>query len=128
MGITYWLVPHLSGRALWSRRTALAQSWLWFIGMLMFSMALHQFGLMGAPRRTMISQATYFQPEWKAVLPWVGIGGTLLFISGMLYLVNQALTLRASRPRRLPSPSSPRPCQVPRTAQRSWTGSVPGWR
>jgi heme/copper-type cytochrome/quinol oxidase subunit 1 len=70
---------------------ALAQSWLWFIGMLMFSIALHQLGLMGAPRRTMISQATYFQPEWKAVLPWVGIGGTLLFISGMLYLVNLAL-------------------------------------
>ena len=104
MGIAYWLVPHLSGRALWSRRTALAQSWLWFIGMLMFSIALHQLGLMGAPRRTMISQAAYFQPEWKAVLPWVGIGGTLLFISGMLYLVNLALTLWASRQ---PAPAVP---------------------
>jgi cytochrome c oxidase subunit I len=32
MGISYWLVPHLAGRALWSRGMALAQSWLWFIG------------------------------------------------------------------------------------------------
>jgi cytochrome c oxidase subunit 1 len=97
MGITYWLVPHLAGRALWSRRLALAQAWLWFGGMLVFSNALHRLGVMGAPRRTMLGATPYLQPEWKAVLPLVGIGGAVLFLSGLLYFLNLALTLAASR-------------------------------
>jgi len=104
MGISYWLVPHLAGRALWSRCMALAQAWLWFIGMLIFSIALHELGLRGMPRRTMISQAAYFQPEWKALLPWVGVGGTLLFLSGVLYLLNLLLTVTVSR---RPAPGMP---------------------
>src|SRR5215470_12178269 len=72
MGITYWLVPTLRGRALWSRRLALAQVWLWLGGMLIFSNALHRLGLMGMPRRTQITAAPYVTPEWKAVLPLVG--------------------------------------------------------
>ncbi len=104
MGISYWLVPHLAGRQLWSRGMALGQAWIWFIGMLIFSIALHELGLRGMPRRTMISQAVYFQPEWKALLAWVGVGGTLLFISGVLYLLNLLLTVTASR---RPAPAMP---------------------
>ncbi|HXU88275.1 MAG TPA: cbb3-type cytochrome c oxidase subunit I [Methylomirabilota bacterium] len=97
MGITYWLVPALRGRALWSRRLALTQVWMWLIGMVLFSNALHRLGLMGMPRRTQISLAPYLTPEWKALLPLVGIGGTLLFVSAMLYFLNLALTVVASR-------------------------------
>jgi cytochrome c oxidase subunit 1 len=104
MGISYWLVPHLAGRALWSPRMALAQAWMWFVGMLIFSTALHELGLRGMPRRTMISQASYFQPEWSALLPWVGVGGTLLFVSGILYLLNLLLTVTVSR---APAPAVP---------------------
>jgi cytochrome c oxidase subunit 1 len=104
MGITYWLVPVLCGRALWSRRVALAQAWLWFGGMVVFSNALHRLGLMGAPRRTMLGAAPYLQPEWKAVLPLVGIGGTILFVSALLYFLNLGLTLVASRE---PAPAMP---------------------
>jgi cytochrome c oxidase subunit 1 len=104
MGISYWLVPHLAGRALWSRRMALAQAWIWFIGMLIFSIALHELGLRGMPRRTMISQSSYFQPEWSALLPWVGVGGTLLFVSGVLYLLNLLLTVTVAR---APAPAVP---------------------
>ena len=78
MGITYWLVPMLRGRALWSRRLALVQVWLWVGGMVIFSNALHRLGLMGMPRRTMIGAAPYVQPEWKPVLPLVAVGGTIL--------------------------------------------------
>ncbi|HEY7434626.1 MAG TPA: cbb3-type cytochrome c oxidase subunit I [Methylomirabilota bacterium] len=104
MGISYWLVPYLAGRALWSPRMALAQAWMWFVGMLMFSTALHELGLRGMPRRTMISQASYFQPEWSALLPWVAVGGTLLFVSGVLYLLNLLLTVTVSR---APAPPVP---------------------
>ncbi len=50
MGITYWLVPVLRGRGLWSRQLALVQAWLWFFGMGLFSFALHDLGLLGMPR------------------------------------------------------------------------------
>ena len=104
MGITYWLVPYLAGRPLWSRRLGLAQVWLWFGGMIIFSNALHRLGLMGMPRRTMIGASAYLQPEWKAALPLVGVGGTILFVSGMLYFLNLVLTLAASRG---PAPAVP---------------------
>lgn len=104
MGITYWLVPMLRGRALWSRRLALVQAWLWFVGMAIFSTAQHQLGLMGMPRRTMIGSSTYLQPEWKVLLPLVGIGGTIIFVSALLYFLNMLLTLVASR---APAPAMP---------------------
>jgi cytochrome c oxidase subunit 1 len=97
MGITYWLVPLLRGRALWSRRLALVQVWSWAAGMVVFSNALHRLGLMGMPRRTMIGAAPYVQAEWKPLLPLVGIGGAILTLSALLYFLNLALTLAASR-------------------------------
>jgi cytochrome c oxidase subunit 1 len=103
MGITYWLVPHLAGRPLWSRPLALGQVWLWFAGMLIFSPTLHELGLRGMPRRTLVSQVSYMQAEWKTLLPLVGIGGTLLFVSALLYFLNMVLTVVASR--RSPQPA-----------------------
>jgi cytochrome c oxidase subunit 1 len=104
MGITYWLVPLLAGRGLWSRRLALVQAWLWFGGMAVFSNALHRLGMLGAPRRTMLGAAPYVQPEWKPILPLVGIGGAVLFVSALLYFVNLALTVWVSR---APAPAFP---------------------
>jgi cytochrome c oxidase subunit 1 len=104
MGITYWLVPVLRGRGLWSRGLALVQSWLWFVGMGLFSFALHDLGMLGMPRRTMISAAPYIQPEWRALQPLVGIGGALLFVSAMLYFLNLVLTCVVSR---APAPEVP---------------------
>jgi len=97
MGISYWLVPHLAGRGLWSRNLALAQVWIWFIGMGIFSHYMHELGLMGMPRRTMVSLAPYVQNEWRNAMFLVGIGGTLLFVSGILYFLNLGLTLWTSR-------------------------------
>ena len=65
--------------------------------MVIFSNALHRLGLMGMPRRTMIGAAPYIQAEWKPVLPLVGIGGTILTVSALLYFLNLVLTLVASR-------------------------------
>jgi cytochrome c oxidase subunit I len=103
VGITYWLVPHLAGRELWSRTLALVQVWLWFGGMLIFSPTLHELGLRGMPRRTMIGHASYMQPDWKSLLPLVGIGGAILFVSALLYFLNMVLTVAVSR--RAPRPA-----------------------
>jgi cytochrome c oxidase subunit 1 len=104
MGITYWLVPWLCGRGLWSRRLALAQVWLWVVGMAIFSNALHRLGVMGAPRRTMLNAAPYLQAEWKPLLALVGAGGALLFVSALFYFLNMLLTAVASR---APAPELP---------------------
>lgn len=104
MGVSYWLVPYLRGRALWSRGMAEVQVWLWFFGMTLFSHAQHNLGVAGAPRRTMLGAAPYLRPEWATQLSWVGIGGTLLFASALLFFLNLALTLAASR---APAPAVP---------------------
>jgi cytochrome c oxidase subunit 1 len=59
---------------------------------------------MGAPRRTLLSAAPYLQPAWKPLLVLVGAGGTLLFLSALLYFLNLALTVAASR---APAPEFP---------------------
>lgn len=97
MGITYWLVPHLTGRELWSRNLALAQAWLWLIGMGLFSHFMHTLGLLGMPRRTQIGEATYMQPGWEALLPLTMIGGLIMFVSAFCYYLNMIMTMTAGK-------------------------------
>jgi cytochrome c oxidase subunit 1 len=104
IGITYWLVPYLTGHALWSRRLALAQVWTWAVGMVIFSHALHNLGVLGAPRRTPLGAASYVQPEWRHDMLMTGIGGSILFVSAMLYFANLVLTAVRSR---APAPAVP---------------------
>src|SRR6266498_2920656 len=51
MGIAYWLIPYLTGRGLWSRGLALASSWIYTIGVLVFARGMISAGLAGMPRR-----------------------------------------------------------------------------
>jgi cytochrome c oxidase subunit 1 len=85
-GISYWLVPKLAGKPLWSRKAALWQAWTWFIGMLLMANGLHILGLnFGMPRRTMISAAQYVGVDWQPLLIESAIGGIILGISGLLF-------------------------------------------
>jgi cytochrome c oxidase subunit I len=92
MGISYWLIPYLTGRKLWKPKLALVQTWIWFIGMLIFSNATHVLGLLGAPRRTQLGMAPYVPPEWAGRLIQEGIGGSLLFIGAYMFVVIMAAT------------------------------------
>ena len=88
-GISYWLVPKLSGRKLLSNWMGLGQAWTWFFGMLIFANAYHSLGLyFGAPRRSMLGAAPYAMAEWQPILLYSTLGLTLLFISATLYFVN----------------------------------------
>jgi cytochrome c oxidase subunit 1 len=105
MGISYWLVPHLTGRQLWHTGLAVAQGWLWMIGVLIMSRGQMWAGLMNVPRRTAIAESRYLleRPEWGAyalISPGMltAIGGTILFISGLFFLVVVIMTILASRP------------------------------
>lgn len=98
MGIMYWLVPVLTGRKLYSNGMALGQAWTWFIGMAMFSHTMHNLGLLSMPRRTMIGAAPYMKPEWAALMPFVGVGAMIMFVSAILFFLNMVLTITKGKP------------------------------
>jgi cytochrome c oxidase subunit 1 len=99
MGISYWLVPQLTGKRLRGRALAIIQPYLWFLGMTLMSNAMHRGGLMGLPRRTA-------EPEWNVVEGsfasgvgalgevqlQVAVGGIFLFAALVLFLLVMLLT------------------------------------
>jgi cytochrome c oxidase subunit 1 len=97
MAMATWLVPYLTGRALWSRKVALANMYLWFVGVMIFSLGMMRGGLEGEPRRTNLGFSPYLLPEWMPFLIMAAVGGTLMFIAGVLFLLNMAMTLWFSR-------------------------------
>ena len=92
MGISYWLVPFITGNKLMSKKLANWATWLWFVGMVIFSNAMHVVGLLGAPRRTPLGLAPYVPEEWSGHLLRVGIGGTIMFFGIYLYIYVLART------------------------------------
>jgi len=88
IGAAYKLVPALTGRKLFAPKLALAQTYLWFVGMLTMSIPMHVAGLLGSPRRT--SDVTYFgaagAQSWHGEMVLAGIGGLLLFISILMFV------------------------------------------
>lgn len=89
-GISYWLIPSLTGRVLTPalNKLAIIQTIVWSIGMFFMSGSMHAVGLMGAPRRT--SYTTYFDnPVAQGWIPYhiaAAIGGTILFIGVMILI------------------------------------------
>jgi len=84
-GITYWLIPAMTGRRLTAEvnRLGLWQVSLWALGILVMSGAMHISGLLGAPRRT--SDTSYngneIAAQWEPYNLLMAIGGVILFIS-----------------------------------------------
>jgi cytochrome c oxidase subunit 1 len=98
IGISYWLIPKLSGKELWSVRTAQVQIWLWIAGMVPFSASHHLLGLhFGVPRRTMLGAAPYLSNDWNPLLLLAAIGGVLVWASLVFYFVVVLGTVFASR-------------------------------
>jgi cytochrome c oxidase subunit 1 len=102
MSITYWLFPQLSGKELRYKTAAIAQPYIWFIGMVLMSNAMHRAGLAGVPRRT--AEPEYQQVTYEGVVGGVGemrlqiaIGGVLLFVSLALFLLSIGATWLAPK-------------------------------
>ena len=93
IGIAYWLVPYLTGRKLWGRKLAVAQSWTWFVGVLIFARGMISGGLEGMPRRTEIMSAPYDKASWDLAGILTGVGGSLMFLSGVMFFVVLAGTV-----------------------------------
>ncbi|APW96817.1 cytochrome C oxidase subunit I [Halobiforma lacisalsi AJ5] len=102
MAASYWFIPQLTGKRLWNRSVALVQVLLWFIGMTFMSNAMHRGGLFSIPRRTAEPQYEEFAFEAGvgsvAELDLqVALGGTLLFLSLVLFLANMVVTVLGDR-------------------------------
>ncbi len=90
-GLTFWLVPYLTGRKFTKslQKLAFIQIITWSIGMLLMSTAQHVLGLLGAPRRT-----AYTGYAHDDALAWfdgvlsnhvtMAVGGSILFLSASL--------------------------------------------
>jgi cytochrome c oxidase subunit 1 len=88
MGVTYWLMPRMLGREL--RFTALArvQPLLWFAGMSLFSTSYHILGLRGLPRRVFsASLAGEANPAWQTLTQVGAVGGVILFLSALAFVI-----------------------------------------
>ena len=97
MAGTYWLWPQLTNRRLYSRPIGLLQVVVWFGGMALMSNAMHVSGLYGIPRRTAEPQyqGFDFSTAFGSVAELnvqLAVGGTLLFVSSVLFLSNLALS------------------------------------
>lgn len=88
IGILYWLLPLIRGRALFSKKVALAQVYTWGIGMVIFASSMGQAGLDGAPRRTDFVSSPYLNEFAITWLNFTAIGGAILLISSILLFVN----------------------------------------
>jgi cytochrome c oxidase subunit 1 len=118
-GICYWLVPRLWGRTLVARRLALAQAWLWFVGVMTFSRGQIDGGLEGLPRRLHVSLLPYQMDAWQWSHALTAIGGSLMFLSGVCFFTVMLATVFAGA--RAPVRDDV-PVAVPRR------GETPSWR
>ncbi len=121
MGVSYWLVPYLTGKRLFSKRMAAWQPWLWFFGMLIMSRGMSWMGMLGAPRRTALGSASYFLAEWTPPAWMTAIGGVLLTTSGLLFFINLFGTLWAS------PKAAAQEQQVPLAEPYEENGTLPNW-
>ncbi len=100
MGTAYWLVPKLVGRELELTLLARVQPYLWFVGMLLFSVSNHITGLMGMPRR--VFDPSYLgspvAATWRALTAVSAVGGVFLFTSAAFFLLVMLGTVLAGRP------------------------------
>jgi len=111
MAATYWLWPQVTNKPIFSRPIALAQVVLWFVGMALMSNAMHVMGLFGVPRRTAEPQYQGFDfvasfGSITELRMQLALGGTLLFLSTILFVSNIALSTGSPRMSGLGKPLS----------------------
>jgi len=98
MGVCCWLVPYLTGHRLWGRGWLVLSAWLYFVGVLTFARGQMWGGIDGIPRRSNIGAATYVLPEWSLSNQLTAIGGVVMTISGLIFLVCMIMTVLRREP------------------------------
>lgn len=90
-GITYWLIPSITGRKLTAKtnKWGIIQTIVWSVGMAIMSGAMHWQGLLGGPRRSAYSEyvGNADTAAWGSYQIAQAIGGSILFVGMIIMLV-----------------------------------------
>lgn len=98
ISILYWILPMIRGRKLYRPRLALAQAYLWGVGMVLFGWSMGRAGIEGAVRRTDAGAAgAYLSEAAGSWLNVTAIAGSLLLLSAVLLYVVVLGTLFLSK-------------------------------
>ncbi len=97
IGVTYWMLPRLTGKKLWAPKVAVAQVWIYTIGLFIFSRGMHWAGTLGMPRRVPMAQATYWLESWDWPSYMTAFGGVVMWTGIMLYFVVFVVSLFGKR-------------------------------
>ncbi len=93
IGMSVYMYSKMSGKKIFMPKINVIIPYIWSIGILIFSTGLSWGGLIGEPRRTNLGM-TYLNPDHELFTPeWVPttmlglLGGIIMFIAAMLFLV-----------------------------------------
>lgn len=93
IGMSTYLYSKMSGKKIFLPKVNVIIPYLWMVGVLIFSTGLMWGGLLGEPRRTNLGM-TYLNPDhalfradWVPTTTLALLGGIIMFVAGMLYLV-----------------------------------------
>ena len=87
--IAYYLWPILIGKPLYCKGMAIAQLWIWFIGMIFLTTPWHILGLLGQPRRIdSVNYNNLLTLSWEPYEVTMIFGGVLLIASSALLIYN----------------------------------------
>jgi cytochrome c oxidase subunit 1 len=93
IGMSTYLFSKMSGRKIFMPAINTIVPYLWTIGVLIFSSGLMWGGLIGEPRRTNLGmtylnpKSELFRPDWVPTTTLALVGGIIMFIAGMFYIV-----------------------------------------
>lgn len=93
LGLSLYLTNKLTGKRIFNEKLGTISAYLWLIGVLIFSWGMMQLGRAGIPRRTNLGLSPYITPEEKIFMTIAAIGGTIMFISVVLFFINFVGTL-----------------------------------
>ena len=54
---------------------------------MIFARGMHWAGILGMPRRVPMSLATYWLPEWSLPSLFTAVGGSIMYVGGLLYFL-----------------------------------------
>jgi cytochrome c oxidase subunit 1 len=93
MGLSYYVVPLLARRQLFSQGLAKIQPYLYGTGLFIMMITLNWAGALGVPRRTPDITYAGAAPDWFLPMNLLGIGVALAILGGIFFVLNMVLTL-----------------------------------
>ncbi|WP_028787603.1 cbb3-type cytochrome c oxidase subunit I [Terrimonas ferruginea] len=93
VGMSLYLYARMSGKKIFMPSVNAIIPYLWMIGMLIFSFGMSWGGLRGEPRRTNLGisylnpESAQFRPDWVPTTTIALLGGVIMFLAGMLFVV-----------------------------------------